>query len=301
MNGPAFLLAAAGGIAVGLGLWLLLATRYSRPSLSERMADPPPPPALRPARTSAAQGPAARIGAVGAPIMGALGLPSARARRDLMVCERDTSAYLAEKAIGLLLGLVVPPLMAVPLGAVGIDLASLWGAAAWLIFAGVTWMAPDLSLRDEARKRREQMRHALAGFSDLVVVALAGGAGVNGALSDAASAGGGWAVARIRESLRIAALRREPAWAALRELAEHYDTPEFAELAASLQLAGADGARVRGSLAAKAKTLRTQFLSELDAEAQSATERMSLPVVLLFAGFLGLLGYPALTHIMTSL
>ncbi|MDT0303619.1 type II secretion system F family protein [Streptomonospora wellingtoniae] len=300
MNGPALLLAAVAGCAIGLGLWLLLAVRFSRPSLGERLADPPPPRAVHPART-AQQGAVARLGAVSAPLMAAMGLPGARARRDLAICERDPAAYLAEKATGLVLGVGLPPLLAVPLAAAGVDVGSLWATAAWAVFAGIAWLAPDLSLRDEARKRREQMRHALAAFADLVVVALAGGAGVNGALSDAASAGGGWAIGRIRDSLRIAALRRRPAWSALRDLAEHYDTTEFAELAASLQLAGADGARVRGSLAAKAKTLRTQFLSELDAEAQSATERMSLPVVLLFAGFLGLLGYPALTHILTSL
>lgn len=248
-----------------------------------------------------AGGPLSRLGAVGAPLMAALGLPGARARRDLAVCERDAAGYLAEKATGLVLGLAAPPLLAAPLALVGLDLASLWGVAAWAVLAGVLWFAPDMALRDEAAKRREQMRHALAGFADLVVVSLAGGAGVNGALSDATAVGGGWAIGRIRDALRAAALRRLPAWSALRELGEQFDTPEFNELAASLQLAGADGARVRGSLAAKAKTLRTQFLSELDAEAQSATERMSLPVVLLFAGFLGMLGYPAMTHILTSL
>ncbi|WP_231391598.1 type II secretion system F family protein [Nocardiopsis sp. CNS-639] len=172
--------------------------------------------------------------------------------------------------------------------------------AMWVAFALVAWFAPDLSLRDEADKRRERMRRALASFADLVVVSLAGGAGVNGALADAGAAGNGWAMVRIRESLREAALMRQPPWTALRELGDRYDTPEFAELAASLQLAGADGARIRSSLAAKAKTLRTQFLSEMDAEAQSATERMSLPVVLLFVGFLALLGYPAMSHILFS-
>ena len=41
-----------------------------------------------------------------------------------------------------------------------------------------------------------------------------------------------------------------------------------------------------------------QFLAEMEATAQSATERMSLPVVLLFTGFLVLLGYPAMSLIL---
>ncbi|MBB6119162.1 type II secretion system F family protein [Nocardiopsis algeriensis] len=290
------LAAAAAGAAAGLGLWLVLAVRWARPTLAERLADPPPP---RPAPVAGEDaGTLARLGTLGIPLLAGLGLPGPRTRRNLRVCEREAGGYLAEKFTGLLLGLLLPPLLGGLLALSGVALGTAYGTAAWVLFALVAWFAPDLSLRDEADRRRKQMRHTLAGFADLVVVSLAGGAGVNGALSDAAAAGGGWAMSRIRESLREAALLRRPPWTALRELGERFDTPEFSELSASLQLAGADGARIRGSLAAKAKTLRTQFLSEIDAEAQSATERMSLPVVLLFAGFLVLLGYPAMSHIL---
>ncbi|PDP86628.1 type II secretion protein F [Glycomyces fuscus] len=216
------------------------------------------------------------------------------------MCEREPASYLAEKFTALVLGLAFPPLLGGMLSLAGVLPSSVIAGGMWLMFALVSWFAPDLSLRDEADKRRERMRRTLASFADLVVVSLAGGAGVNGALADAGAAGNGWAMVRIRESLREAALMRQPPWVALRALSDRYDTPEFAELAASLQLAGADGARIRSSLASKAKTLRTQFLSEMDAEAQSATERMSLPVVLLFAGFLTLLGYPAMSHILFS-
>ncbi|WP_201294569.1 MULTISPECIES: type II secretion system F family protein [unclassified Nocardiopsis] len=292
----ALLPAAAAGAAVGLALWVLLAMRWSRPPLAERLAGPPPPrPVVVPHEGAGAL---TRLGTVGVPVLSSLGLPGERALRDLSVCEREPGGYLAEKFSGLLLGLLFPPLIGALLALTGFLPGPVLSLGGWAVFALATWFAPDLSLHDEADKRREQMRHTLAGFADLVVVSLAGGAGVNGALTDASASGGGWAMARIRESLREAALLRQPPWVALRDLSERFDTPEFAELAASLQLAGADGARVRSSLAAKAKTLRTQFLSEMDAQAQAATERMSLPVVLLFAGFLVLLGYPAMHLIM---
>jgi Flp pilus assembly protein TadB len=241
-----------------------------------------------------------RLGKIGSPILESFGMPGPRTRRNLRVCERSSESYLAEKFTALVLGLTFPPLLGAMLSLAGVLPSGVLVGAMWVAFAVIVWFAPDMSLRDEADKRRERMRRALASFADLVVVSLAGGAGVNGALADAGAAGNGWAMARIRESLREAALMRQPPWIALRDLGERYDTPEFAELAASLQLAGADGARIRSSLASKAKTLRTQFLSEMDAEAQSATERMSLPVVLLFAGFLVLLGYPAMSHILSS-
>ncbi|WP_231640816.1 type II secretion system F family protein [Nocardiopsis sp. NRRL B-16309] len=293
------LAAAAAGALVGLGLWLLLAVRFAGPTLAERLAARPPAPTA-PVRDRST-GPLSRLGALGVPLLAGLGLPRTRTLRDLEICERDPAAFLAEKATGVVLAVTVPPVLGLLLGVAGVNLPTGYAALGWGVFALVVWFAPDLALRDEARKLRERMRHTLAAFADLVVVSLAGGAGVNGALTDAGSAGDGWAMVRIREALRDAALRRRPPWTALRDLGERYDTPEFDELAASLQLAGADGARIRSSLAAKAKTLRTQFLADLDADAQSDTERMSLPVVLLFAGFLVLLGYPALSHVLFSL
>jgi hypothetical protein len=292
------LAAALAGAALGLALWALFAARWARPTLAERLAGPPPP------RTVVATGPdtgvLTRLGKIGVPVLEGFGMPGPGTRRNLRVCERSPESYLAEKFTSLVLGLAFPPLLGVMLSLAGVSPSGVIAGGMWVAFVVIVWFAPDMSLRDEADKRRERMRRALASFADLVVVSLAGGAGVNGALADAGAAGNGWAMARIRESLREAALMRQSPWIALRELSERYDTPEFAELAASLQLAGADGARIRSSLASKAKTLRTQFLSEMDAEAQSATERMSLPVVLLFAGFLALLGYPAMSHIMFS-
>ena len=53
--------------------------------------------------------------------------------------------------------------------------------------------------------------------------------------------------------------------------------------------------------AAKAASLRTHELAEAETADQAATERMSLPVVLLFAGFLFFLGFPAVEKVLTGL
>ena len=60
-----------------------------------------------------------------------------------------------------------------------------------------------------------------------------------------------------------------------------------------MTLAG-DGAQVRDSLSAKASGIRMRDLAELESEAQARSETMVLPVALMFAGFLVLIGYPAL-------
>ena len=288
--------AALAGAALGLAVWALAAARWAGPTLAERLSDPRPP--AKPTLRSPDGGVLARIGRVGAPLLHAAGLPGKRAVRNLRICDREPGGYLAEKAAGILVGALFPPAVGLALAPSGALPAPLLSFGLWTGFAVLMWFAPDLSLNDEAAKRKEEMRRTLSGFADLVVVSLAGGAGVSGALTDASANGGGWAMAAIRDALREASLTRVPAWQAMRDLGERYDTPEFAELSASLHLAGTDGARVRSSLSAKARTLRVQFLADMEAQAQSATERMSLPVVLLFAGFLILLGYPAMSLIL---
>jgi Flp pilus assembly protein TadB len=135
---------------------------------------------------------------------------------------------------------------------------------------------------------------------DLVVVALAGGGGVETALADAAGVGSGWAFALLRRALDHARLARQTPWAALGRLGQELGVGELSELAASVALAGTEGAKVRASLAAKAASLRTHELAEAETADQAATERMSLPVVLLFAGFLLFLGYPAVEKVLTG-
>ncbi|MGW9351055.1 type II secretion system F family protein [Nocardiopsis flavescens] len=290
--------AALAGAALGLAVWSLAAARWVRPSLAERLSGPRRQ--VSPVIRASEGGVLTRIGRIGVPLLHAAGLPGPRASRNLRICDREQGGYLAEKAAGVVVGLLFPPVMGLLLSSFGVLPSALISLAAWVGFAVLMWFAPDLSLNDEATKRKEEMRRTLSGFADLVVVSLAGGAGVSGALTDASANSGGWAMAAIRDSLRESSLTRVPIWQVLRDLGERYDTPEFDELAASLHLAGADGARVRSSLAAKAKTLRVQFLAEVEAKAQSATERMSLPVVLLFTGFLILLGYPAMSLILFS-
>jgi Flp pilus assembly protein TadB len=163
------------------------------------------------------------------------------------------------------------------------------------------FILPDLGIRADAGRRRRDFRHALGSFLDLVVVALAGGGGVETALTDAASIGGGWAFAHLRRSLDEARLARLTPWAGLGRLGNELGISELSELAASVSLAGTEGAKVRASLAAKAVSLRTHELAEAETADQAATERMSLPIVMLFAGFLFFIGFPAVERVLTGL
>jgi hypothetical protein len=73
--------------------------------------------------------------------------------------------------------------------------------------------------------------------------------------------------------------------------------PELCELSASTRLAGEQGARVKASLVARAASLRGHEMARIEAAAQSASERMAIPTVLLFTAFIVFIGYPALAVI----
>jgi Flp pilus assembly protein TadB len=227
------------------------------------------------------------------------GHPSPRRDADLAVCERDHVQWVQHRLTWTLLGAapalalvllvatgtlaVVPPgvvLLAVPLGA----------AAGWC------YARADLAA--DAQRARRDFRHALASYLELVTILMAGGAGVETAMFDAADAGRGPAFRHLRAALTAAQARREPPWRALGQLGNRLGVTELEELEASMTLAG-EGAQVRESLTAKATAIRLKDLAQLETEAQARSETMVLPVVLMFAGFLVLIGYPALAALST--
>jgi Flp pilus assembly protein TadB len=163
-----------------------------------------------------------------------------------------------------------------------------------LIGGLVGFVSPSVLLRSRAKARRRSFVHAFSAYLDLVNVLLAGGAGIETALIAAAEAGDGWAFNTLRGSLLRARLARRSPWNELRTLGMRWGMNEVVEVAGSMNLSGDHGARIRSSLAARADSMRARQVAEIEALAQSATERMGLPMMLLFVGFMVLLGYPAL-------
>ncbi|MGH9091326.1 MAG: type II secretion system F family protein [Acidimicrobiales bacterium] len=304
------ILALVCGAGAGTGLWLIVRGLYPpRPSLAHTLAQlrrlPPPAPLLTP---EAEGGLAARLGRPAADLLARAGIGAATGwvvpagvRRDLAVLGRSPERHVAEKITLALAGLLLAPAVAALLLLGGTHLPLVVPLWASLVLMVAGFFAPDLGIRADAHRRRRDFRHALSSFLDLVVIALAGGGGVETALADAAGVGSGWAFAYLRRALDQARLARQTPWAALGRLGQELGVGELSELAASVALAGTEGAKVRASLAAKAASLRTHELAEAETADQAATERMSLPVVLLFAGFLLFLGYPAVEKVLTGL
>jgi tight adherence protein C len=290
------------GAGLGIGLWTLAVWLFPpRPALGAVLARTTTPPAPTPILLSEDTGWAARLGRPFIAPLHALGLPSARLARDLPVIGRPMATHLAEKATLTIAGVLAPVMLQLLLTLAGLSLGIEFPIIAGLVLAAAGFLLPDLQARSDAAKLRTGFRHALSAYLDLVWIALAGGAGVDSALNNSVAIGRGWAFEQIRRALDTARLTRTTPWATLRQLGEELDVTELSELAASVSLAGTEGAKVRISLAAKAGALRTHQITDAEGEAQAATERMSLPVMALFLGFLAFIAYPALTQVLNGL
>jgi len=264
----------------------LTVARLTRPARPEAIAVVPASPL------------AAHVGAPLARLAADLGLSFAGLRRDLCVVGRSLEAHLATKVGSAFYCALLPPGVAALVALAGGSLPAIvtvWAAA--LLGVGGFFL-PDMLARAEAAERRAEFRHSLSAFLDLVVIVLAAGGGVQSALALASAGGGGWGFDHIRAALTASRVTRETPWAALGRLGADLGVHELEELAATVSLAGTEGARVRDSLVAKAASLRTHELARIEAEAGAATEQMSFPVALLALGFFVLIGYPAVAAVL---
>ena len=286
------------GLGVGVGVAAAFyALDPSPPALHSALVSLHRPSGPAPTRSAGGSGALARL----AQALGARRLLGPSVRADLAITGRDESWILASALLVGLCGLALGPAIAAAALAAGLVVP--WGLPLVLsVVAGpIAAGAQVWSLRAEGSRRRQDFAFALSAYLDLVVVSMAAGRGTEGALAVAAQSGSGPAFEALRGALDGARLRGVAPWDALDELGEALHVSELSGLAASIRLAGASGAKVRTSLAARAKALRERGLAESRAQAESETERMSVPVVLLVLGFIVLIGYPAVVQITTQL
>lgn len=286
------------GIGLGLGCWLV--ARGLRPAarpLAVTLAE------LERPRWGAVpvsrRGWSGRVRAAAMALVESSGRDLGPLHRDLALVERTIERHAVDKLTMATLGAVLPVGFALTITAGGVAAPPLMVAVGCTAGAVGGFFYPDVALRSEAASRRREFRRALGAFLDLVTIILAGGGGVESALDTASRTGDGWAFARLRQAIAVSRLNRESPWVVLNRMAEELGVTELAELASSIGLAGDSGAKVRQSLGAKAASMRAHELAEAQAAAETATERMSAPVVAMLTGFIILIGYPAVANVLT--
>jgi Flp pilus assembly protein TadB len=214
-------------------------------------------------------------------------------RADLALLERSWENFLATKVMMAALGLFFGPFVFAMLWMAGFAeslFIPLWLA---LACAGLFFFLPDLEVRGDAAKKRRAFRRVVGAYLDLVSMSLAGGRGLPEALKAASEISDGWALRRIRTALADARITGITQWQALGRLGVELGVEELSDLGNSLALVADDGAKVRESLGARAETMRSREMAEIEGGAGEKSQSMLVAQLLLCAGFLIFLLYPA--------
>jgi Flp pilus assembly protein TadB len=297
------------GAFAGLGGYLLFRALFPpRPGLSARLAAfdaarrrGEAEPSRRAAATAErVTGLRAQVGRSLAAFYDARGWQQRSVRADLALLDRSFETFLATKFLLSAAAIVFIPILVGYFAILGLGVAVAIPMWVGIIFALIFFLLPDLQLRQEAASRRRDFRHAVSAFLDLVAMNLAGGRGVPEALMTAANVGDGWAVRRIRDALSNARITGVTPWQALGRLGDDVNVDELRDLSAALALVADDGAKVRQSLAARAASMRSRELSDVEGKAGERSQSMLVAQLLLCAGFLIFLAYPAVMRVMAA-
>jgi tight adherence protein C len=301
-------IALLGGAVFGLGGYLLFRALFPpRPGLAARLAAFDAARRrgeVEPSRSSITAekvtGLRARLGTSLAAFYEARGWQQRSVRADLALLDRSFEAFLATKFLLACAAIVFIPVLVGYFAVLGLGAAVAFPVWLGIFFALVFFLLPDLQLRQEAASRRRDFRHAVGAFLDLVSMNLAGGRGVPEALRTAAAVGDGWAMRRIRDALSNARITGITPWEALGRLGDDVNVDELRDMSAALALVADDGAKVRQSLTARAASMRSRELADVEGKAGERSQSMLVAQLLLCAGFLIFLAYPAVMRVMAA-
>jgi hypothetical protein len=292
--------AAAGGMIIGVGLVLgVAAVRPGAPKLSLVLAQLNQA-APRQAPMSGPQGPAtsrprwwsallpAQLVELAQRYLGARG----QDLNILGISRAELAGRKAACALGCFLGPLV--LFAVLLLA-GADVPVLLPAGLSLGLCALGWLIPSRQAGERAALARQEFLAALTAFLSLVGLERAARGSPIEALEEASRISGAWPFRMIHAELMRAELAGQPPWDGLRDLGGRIGVEQLTNLA-DIVAAAADGAAVFQTLLAEARNLRNAELSDQQAKAGVAGERLTLPAIVLAFGFIMLVLYPALTR-----
>ena len=164
------------------------------------------------------------------------------------------------------------------------------------------FVAPDLGLRRRADERRREFTVALRRLPR------PGGDQPRRRAwaprlrsSKPPGSGDSWVFHTLRRTIDVAQIDGTTIWTGCAASATSLSVPAVVELAASVALAGSEGAKVRNTIAVKADGLRAAELADAESRAQAATERMAIPTAMLLFGFVLLIGFPAVITVLGGL
>jgi type II secretory pathway component PulF len=220
---------------------------------------------------------------------------------DLDLLGVDPARHAGDKVLGALGGLLAPTVITAGFALLGIHLPVVIPLAVGLLFAVVLLLGADQSIARRAAAARIEVRRSLSAYADLISLERAAGAGATEAMESAAAAVPNWVFHRIHATLTQARLAGQSPWEALTGLATAIDTPELADLAGVMRLAGEESTSVSATLKARAAALRTALAEDAHAQANAAMQTMMLPLAALALIYLILLAVPGVLNVVSTL
>ncbi|MFE0678691.1 type II secretion system F family protein [Streptomyces sp. NPDC058867] len=218
---------------------------------------------------------------------------------NLALLGQGPGQFMLKKTALAALGLLCPVIATIPWIVAGVGLPFYVPAGVGLIVAVLLFITPDLAMRDQAKRAREEFAHALSAYLDLVALKRAADAGPAEALEKAAEVGEGWPFLFLQSALRRARLEKIPPYQALNELSAQYELPVLDDIADIMRGSATDGAAVYKALRARTAALNAELLAEQAAEANTASEKMTAPGALLAVLVMLLMAFPAVIRMLT--
>ncbi|MFF1628227.1 type II secretion system F family protein [Streptomyces sp. NPDC058272] len=218
---------------------------------------------------------------------------------NLALLGQGPGQFMLKKAALAGLGLLCPVIATIPWIIAGVSLPFYVPAGVGLLIALLLFITPDLAVRDQAKRAREEFAHALSAYLDLVALKRAADAGPAEALEKAAEVGEGWPFLYLQGALRRARLEKIPPYEALMQLAHEYDLPVLDDVADIMRGSATDGAAVYKALRARTAALNAELLADQAAEANAASEKMTAPGALLAVLVMLLMAFPAVIRMLT--
>ncbi|TLS45747.1 hypothetical protein FE633_13365 [Streptomyces montanus] len=218
---------------------------------------------------------------------------------NLALLGQGPGQFMLKKTALAAMGLLCPVIATIPWIIAGVSLPFYVPAGVGLLIAGLLFITPDLAVRDQAKRAREEFAHALSAYLDLVALKRAADAGPAEALEKAAEVGRGWPFLYLQGALRRARLEKIPPYQALTELADEYDLPVLDDVADIMRGSATDGAAIYKALRARTAALNSELLADQSAEANAVSEKMTAPGALLAVLVMLLMAFPAVIRMFT--
>jgi len=218
---------------------------------------------------------------------------------DLRLIGMPLDKYYYDKVLLALVGLLSPlvlGLFAQALNFLPFYIPALLGLpiAVWL------WFSVDQDIRSKANDARAEFTRAVAVYLELVAAERKRGATAARALETSADVGRSWVFVRIRQELTRARYAGVAPWDALRTLSDEIDVPDLADVAKIVRLSGEEGASIYETLRSRGKTLRHKLLAEEHEKANSASERMQMPLATTLFVYVGIIITPLILNLLAT-